>query len=245
VNKPRPPALALYATPPQPCSYLHGRRATTIFVDPDAPREAGLYGRLSALGFRRSGQHLYRPGCEGCSACVPVRVEVARFAPRRCQRRTLRRNQDLLQRWEPAAFDGEHFELYRRYLRARHAGGGMDDPTPASFEGFLNAAWSETRFLELREPQSGRLLAVGVVDCMEEALSAVYTFFEPTEPGRSLGRLMVLLEIELAHALGLRWLYLGYWIRDCARMRYKIEYQPLDYFWGGRWQQDPPRQFRA
>lgn len=241
VMRRRTTALALYATPPQDCGYLPGRRATTIFADPDTPWEPGLYARLSELGFRRSGQHLYRPGCEGCNACVPVRIEAARFEPRRCQRRTLRQGADLRLAFEPARFDGEHFELYRRYLGTRHRGGGMDDPTPAAFEGFLHAPWSGTHFLELRHPQEDRLLAVGAVDCMEDALSAVYTFFEPSESARSLGRLVLLREIELTRQLGLRWLYLGYWIRDCAKMRYKAEYRPLEYLWGGRWQADPPR----
>jgi len=240
VRRQRPDSLTLYATPPQDCGYLPGRRATTIFADPDAPRVPGLYARLSTLGFRRSGHHLYRPGCEGCNACVPVRIEAARFEARRCQRRTLRRNEDLQRAFQPARFDAERFALYRRYLDARHPGGGMDAPTPAAFEGFLYAPWSETHFLELRHPQDQRLLAIGVVDRMEDALSAVYTFFDPTEPARSLGRLMVLLEIDLAVQLGLRWLYLGYWIKDCARMRYKVEYQPLEYLRGGRWQAGPP-----
>ncbi len=240
LNQRAPASVALYATPPQPCGYLPEQRSTTIFLDPDAPRDAGLYATLSAHGFRRSGPHLYRPACEGCGACVPVRLEAARFTPRRCQRRTLRRNRDLLQHWRPACFDGEYFDLYQRYLAARHRGGGMDDPTPGAFKGFLCASWSDTRFLELRHPHDDRLLAVGVVDCMDDALSAVYTFFEPEAQLRSLGRLMVLLEVELTLALGLRWLYLGYWIRDSARMRYKTEYQPLEYLWGGRWRSEPP-----
>lgn len=231
--------LALYATPPHECSYLPNRRAVTLFADPGAPKDGELYARLSAHGFRRSGEYLYRPRCPNCHACVPVRIPVADFRARRRQRRTRERNRDLEVRFQEARFDDEHFQLYRRYLDARHRGGGMDTPTPQSYLDFITSSWSDTRFLEFR--LNGRLLAVGVVDCMREALSAVYSFFDPDQPRRSLGRLTVLEEIEQARRLGLRWLYLGYWIAGCRKMDYKDEYQPLEYFIQGRWQPHPSR----
>jgi leucyl-tRNA---protein transferase len=245
MNRQRVPDLALYATPEHPCSYLPGKRATTLFADPCAEKDPQLYAELSALGFRRSGEHLYRPACEGCRACVPVRLEVNQFRPRRCQRRALIASRDLVSEWHPARFEDEHFDLYRRYLEARHPGGGMDHPTPAAFRSFLDSPWTQTFFLELRQPRTGELVAVGVSDVMDDAMSAVYTFFDPEESLRSPGRLVVLQEIAHTAQLGLRWLYLGYWLRDCAKMSYKNEYQPLEYFWGGRWQGQPPPEYAA
>lgn len=226
-------SLAFYATPRYGCSYLPGRDAVTLFADPSIPKTPQLYATLSAYGFRRSGEHLYRPRCPHCSACIPVRVPVADFVPDRAQRRTWQRNRDLDVTARPASFDPEHFALYASYLKARHAGGGMDNPTIESYMDFLTATWSETVFYEMR--LGTRLAAVAVVDHMPEALSAVYTFFDPALSRRSLGRYAVLYQIGLARREGLRWVYLGYWIRDSRKMRYKDEYQPLEYYLDGHW----------
>ncbi|MEX0951444.1 MAG: arginyltransferase, partial [Gammaproteobacteria bacterium] len=131
--------LSFYATPPHPCSYLPNREAVTLFADPRFPKTRQLYTALSARGFRRSGEHLYQPHCQGCSACVPVRIPVADYRSNRQQRRTWRRNQDLTVRMQSACYDPEHFALYQRYIAGRHAGGGMDDPTPESYMNFLTA----------------------------------------------------------------------------------------------------------
>lgn len=225
--------LAFYSTPPFACSYLPERQAVTLFADPSIPKSPEVYALLSSYGFRRSGEHLYRPRCPRCSACVPVRVPVADFRPSRSQRRTLRANADLTIVSTPARLDEEHFRLYCRYLAARHPGGGMDNPTPESYMDFLTATWSDTEFFEMRLHE--RLVGVAVVDGMRQALSAVYTFFDPELPQRSLGRLAILTEIDAARERGLRWLYLGYWIRQCRKMAYKDEYQPLEYYLEGHW----------
>lgn len=229
--------LNFYATPPHRCSYLPGREAVTLFADPRFPKTNALYARLSARGFRRSGEHLYQPHCPGCDACVPIRLPVHEFHARRQQRRTWKQNQDLTAEVKSAAFNQEQFDLYRRYIAARHAGGGMDDPTPDSYMNFLTASWADTAFIEFR--QSGRLLAVAVADQMTDSLSAVYTFFDPAAAQRSPGRYAILYLIQLARESGRQWLYLGYWIEDCRKMRYKTEYQPLEYYRRGRWQRQP------
>jgi len=226
-------SLAFYSTPRYACSYVPGRDAVTLFADPSIHKTPQLYATLSAFGFRRSGEHLYRPRCPHCSACIPVRIPVADFRPNRVQRRTWQRNRDLRISRLPAGFEPEHFQLYARYLRHRHPGGGMDNPTVESYMDFLTATWSETMFYEFR--LRDRLIAVAVVDQLPEALSAVYTFFDPDCAARSPGRHAVLHQIELARASGLRWVYLGYWIRDCRKMRYKDEYQPLEYYVDGHW----------
>jgi arginine-tRNA-protein transferase len=138
----------------------------------------------------------------------------------------------------PAHLDAEHFDLYRRYIAGRHSGGGMDNPSAQQYMEFLTASWCETRFLEIRLRE--RLLAIAVIDVMGDALSAVYTFYDPDLPRRSLGKFAVLQEIAAARAEGRRWLYLGYWIEGCRKMRYKTDYQPLEYFFNGRWSSEAP-----
>lgn len=226
--------LVFYRSSAHACSYLPGRSAATLFADPATLKTSALYGQLIRQGFRRSGEEIYRPHCPGCQACIPVRISVESFRPNRAQRRTWVRNQDLQIRTVTPAYRPEHFELYRRYISARHGGGGMDHDDRAAFLGFLTAPFVETVFYEFR--LAGALLAVAVVDHLEDALSAVYTFYDPNRPQRSLGRHAILYAIETARSLGLCWLYLGYWIRDCRKMHYKDEFQPLEAYLAGRWQ---------
>jgi arginine-tRNA-protein transferase len=233
MNNPSESPLLGYATQPYPCNYLPGREAITLFVDPAAQKDRTLYSALAKQGFRRSGNHLYRPRCTSCQACIPVRVPVDKFIPTRTQKRAWKRNQDL--RVYPVAptCTEEHLDLYQRYLAARHPKGGMDNPSSESYTSFLTSHWADTRLYEFR--LASRLLAVAVVDCMDDALSAVYTYFDPGCPERSLGRFAILYEIEQARQQGLQWLYTGYWIQECRKMHYKNEYQPLEYYVNGWW----------
>jgi arginine-tRNA-protein transferase len=195
--------------------------------------DVATYTLLSEHGFRRSGGHIYRPKCPSCEACVPIRVPVAEFRPRRVHRRNLRTNADVTLHPRTATFDPDHFALYERYIAARHTGGGMENPDPDTYLDFLTANWATTTFYEFRREQ--QLLAVAVVDELDDGLSAVYTFFDPAESRRSLGRFAVLQEIELARARGLQWLYLGYWIGECRKMAYKTEFLPHQYYLRGAW----------
>ncbi|OQY54552.1 MAG: arginyltransferase [Candidatus Parabeggiatoa sp. nov. 2] len=223
----------VYETSPHDCNYLPNRLATTVFVDPYFRKKISLYDKLSQQGFRRSGEHIYRPQCQGCNACIAVRVPVKQFVPRRSQRRTWQRNQDLIVSAAAPKFNPRHFELYCRYLAARHEGDGMDNPTKNSYMDFLTSTWSNTVFYEFSVKK--QLLAVAVVDHLEKGLSAMYTFFDPDYSARSLGVYAVLWEIEEVKRLNLDWLYLGYWVKDCRKMSYKTEYQPLEYFYQGTW----------
>jgi arginine-tRNA-protein transferase len=165
-----------------------------------------------------------------------VRIAVNEFAPNRAQRRTLARNADLSMHARPPRFEREHFLLYEHYLKARHPDSHMDSTNPSAYMSFLTALWCDTTFYEFRRAQD--LLAVAVVDRLGDGLSAVYTFFAPAEADRSLGRLAVLKQVEWAAAMGLPWLYLGYWIRDCRKMSYKHEYAPLEFYINGEWRRD-------
>lgn len=227
-------SLGFFVTPPHKCGYLPGRSAVTIFVDPRRRPNVGTYTMLSQHGFRRSGDHVYRPQCPDCSACIPARIPVDEFESNRAQRRTLQRNADVTLIPKPPAYHREHFELYERYVNARHSGGSMENPDRDSYLEFLTSGWADSVFYEFR--QASRLLAVAVVDHLHDGLSAVYTFYDPDQGARSLGRLAVLKQVELARALQLKWLYLGYWIEECRKMSYKREYAPLEVLRGGQWE---------
>lgn len=226
-------SLRLFHTGLHPCGYWPGRTARDLVLDPHDPRLPGFYGQALKWGFRRSGDIVYRPHCHGCRACVAVRVPVAGFRPSRSQRRCLARNADVTARVLPAGRTGERFELYRRYLHARHPQGGMDNHGEAEFDQFLVGGWTSGRFLELRA--NGRLLAVAATDLVDDALSAVYTFFDPDEAGRGLGTLAILHQIDWALRDGRQHLYLGYWIDGHGKMDYKRRFRPLESFDGRRW----------
>lgn len=228
--------LSLYMTADHACSYLDARLARTLFVDPTARIDNATYQILIDQGFRRSGSHVYRPACRGCSRCIPVRIPVCDFQPDRSQRRNWKRNSDDISlRDGPAAFVDEHFELYRRYLLQRHPDGAMaDDTTEESYRRFLVEPWGgATRFIELRV--GTRLIAVAVTDVLDQGLSAVYTFFDPADSERAPGTYAVLAQIETARRLGLPNLYLGYWIGECRKMAYKERFRPIEAWDGQRW----------
>ena len=224
--------VQLYLSTEHPCGYLPQRQSRNAYVDPTYALNPDRYGRLIEQGFRRSGEHVYRPYCAHCQKCLAARVSVERFRPDRSQQRCLRRNRDLHWSVASAATD-EHYDLFRRYLSARHAGEGMDGENRESFHAFLECHWGETQFWEFRE--GGQLLCVAVVDTLPQALSAVYTFFEPDAAPRSLGTYAVLQQIEHARIQGLEYVYLGYWVEGSRKMDYKRRFQPLEIFSGSGW----------
>lgn len=233
------PQLRLFQSTPHPCGYWPLRTARDLVIDPDDPRLARLYPLGLSWGFRRSGNLLYRPQCPQCQACVPVRIDCARFQPNRNQRRCLKRNADL--RWQvlPAARSDEQLALYQRYLGARHAGGGMDNHNAIDYDRFLLGDWSQTRFMEIRGPdQQGRdaLLAVAVTDIADNGLSAVYTYYDPDCQHRSLGTYAILQQLQWARRLQLPHLYLGYWIARHRKMDYKRNFNALEAYDGQQWQ---------
>lgn len=225
--------LALFATPEHACPYLPGRIAHTTFVDPRASLNTALYAELIQQGFRRSGRHIYCPSCPGCRACQSLRIPVAQFRARRRHRRCLQRNAGVRIRHLAAHYRDEHFALYRRYVATRHPDGNMDNPTPEDYQSFLIRSWCNTELMELREYD--QLLAVAVMDNLGDALSAVYTFYEPELPQRSLGTLSILWEITETRRRGYDYLYLGYWIPGCVRMDYKAEFRPHEVLTRSGW----------
>lgn len=227
--------MTLYRTGEHACGYFPERTARDLVLDPRDPEVARAYPHALSQGYRRSGGHVYRPNCVGCKACVPVRVAVGEFAPDRSQRRCLRDNADIVERMALPVRTPEIFDLYRRYLGARHADGPMADTDEEDFDHFIASPWSPTRFMELR--LHGRLLAVAVCDTTAEALSAVYTFFDPDHAARSLGTLAILRQIAWAQRNGRQFIYLGYWIDGHPKMHYKSRFRPLQRFDGENWRE--------
>jgi arginine-tRNA-protein transferase len=225
--------LQLFATHPHPCSYLPDLEATTIFIDPEAEIDINAYSQLSESGFRRSGTHIYRPHCEGCQACISVRVPVKDFTPTRNQKRCLKQNSDLDIVVVNDIDTDEHYQLYQHYIDKRHRDGDMYPASREQYQGFLGSAWGATRYLEMR--LDGVLIGVAVSDQIDNALSAIYTFFDCAHDKRSLGRFAVLHQIERAKTLNLDYLYLGYWIKQCDKMSYKSQYRPLEVLVGQEW----------
>jgi arginine-tRNA-protein transferase len=226
--------ISLYLTAEHACGYLPDRLAANLVPDPALSMSMPLYSHLIELGYRRSGLHTYRPHCRLCNACIPCRIPVRQFVPRRKQRRAEQANRDCTIRLTEAGFNDERFALYSRYLNARHSDGGMVNPQPDDFSNFLYCDWSDTRFLEVR--RQNELIAVAVCDVVTNGLSAVYSFFNPYERGRSLGTFCVLQLISQTRQMGLGHVYLGYLIMESRKMRYKADYRPLEIFRDNRWQ---------
>ena len=226
--------IQLYLTAEHECSYLPNRMASSIVPDPNLSMDMSIYSYLLEQGYRRSGDFIYRPHCTGCEECQACRIPVAHFSPRKNQQRCLKNNQDLTLNLVEAHFSDEYFELYRDYLNARHTDGGMANPEPDDFKQFLYCNWSNTHFLEVRKNE--RLLAVAVTDVTLTGLSAVYTFFDPTESRRSLGSFCIMQQIQRAKELQLEHLYMGYWIKNCQKMKYKAHFQPMETFVDDIWQ---------
>ena len=228
-----PKVLQFYTTAEYPCSYLNGQLARSQVAAPTHLIDADLYGELVQQGFRRSGLYTYRPHCDHCSACLPIRIEVGRFQPTRSQRRIWNRQDTLSIRMTGLRWDDEHFALYQRYQMQRHPGAGMDDDMQTQYRQFLLTSRVDTRLAEFRNA-AGDLMIVSVIDVLEDGLSAVYTFFEPDAAG-SLGTWAILWQVEQCRQAGLPWLYLGYWIEESRKMTYKSAFQPYQLLRAGSW----------
>jgi len=225
--------IPLFLTQNHPCSYLEDELARSVFVHPSCAMTCAMYEQLIAKGFRRSGDDVYKPYCQDCSACIPIRLAVAKFIPNRSQRRCWEKNRTTQVQVKPAIFEQAHYEMYLRYQAIRHTDGGMANSSPEEYISFLGCSWCDTRFVEFSINQ--QLAGIAVVDQFDNAWSAVYTFFEPGFSDYGLGVYAVLWQIEHAKQYNREFLYLGFWIQACKKMAYKSNYQPMQLLLNKQW----------
>jgi leucyl-tRNA---protein transferase len=231
----KPSKLSFFITPHHACPYLKGETAQTVFLSPDIQPDKSLYTVLINQGFRRSGEHIYRPQCDQCQSCISVRIPVSQFKPNKQQKRTLKKALNLTSNVTPAHFNQQHFQLFDKYISQRHKDGDMYPTSPQQYKEFLLNDWIECNFLNFSDPKTKKLVATAVYDQVEDGLSAVYTYFDPDYSKFSPGRLAILKLIELAKHQNLAYVYLGYWIKDCDKMAYKGDYRPIECFVRDRW----------
>jgi arginine-tRNA-protein transferase len=232
-----------YITTPQPCPYLPGRYEKKVFTHLLGDNAVSLNNVLTQSGFRRSQNIAYRPACDGCSACVSVRILVDEFEPSKGFRRVLAHNSDIGGEERPARATQEQFGLLRTYLDSRHGDGGMAEMTALDYVSMIEDTTVMTSVMEYRLPagENGArpLIAAALTDTLEDGLSMVYSFFEPSAAHRSLGTFMVLDHIRRARARGLPYVYLGYWVADCRKMAYKVRFRPQEALGMDGWQRVP------
>jgi arginine-tRNA-protein transferase len=235
-----------YVTAAQPCPYLPGRLERKLFTHLTADKQPALVDNLLRGGFRRSQNIAYMPYCEGCHACVSVRVVVDEFQMSGSMRRVKAGNVDLVARRVPAQPTSEQFSLFRRYIDARHADGGMADMTALDYALMVEESVIETSITEYRlkpacdpllsDPNRWPLTAAALCDRLSDGISMVYSFYEPTESQRGLGTYMILETIEYARSLGLPYVYLGYWIDGSRKMNYKTRFLPQERLGPNGWE---------
>ncbi|HWL83683.1 MAG TPA: arginyltransferase [Roseomonas sp.] len=224
-----------YTTAPLPCPYLAGRMERKIVTELTGPEAEALHDRLSRAGFRRSHNIAYSPVCPGCQACIPIRIDAARFTPDRTQRRILRTNEAVTGEATPARATAEQFALFQRYQRARHQDGDMAAMGFYDYRAMVEDTPITTGLVEFRDSATRQLLGACLTDWLSDGLSAVYSFYEPTLEKRSLGTYAVLWLVRRAVEMGLPYVYLGYWVPQSRKMAYKARFRPSEILTGGAW----------
>jgi leucyl-tRNA---protein transferase len=225
-----PETTQLFLTAAMPCPYLPGKQERKLFTHLTGRRASSLHHLLSENGFRRSQNLIYRPACEGCNACQSVRIVAREFTPSGRFRRVMGKNSDLSVNVRPPTATSEQYDLFKRYLEARHSGGGMNQMSFLDYEYMVEDTPVQSVLVEyrLRDHPGEPLVAVALTDVMTDGLSMVYSFYDPDLAHRSLGTFLILDHIDQVRSAGLGYVYLGYWVKDSPKMAYKAEYRPLE-----------------
>lgn len=232
-----------FLTAPQPCSYLENHSERKIFTHFPEDGATELNTALTQAGFRRSQDIAYRPACETCNACVSIRVPVDLFQPNGSFRRIVKKNADLVSSVILPETTSEQYSLFRDYLNARHKQGGMDEMSVLDYQNMVEGSPVETYLIEYRKrtvdsfltTKGGELVATTLTDILDDGLSMVYSFYTPQEQHRSLGSFLILDHIEKTKRLGLPYLYLGFWVKGCRKMEYKIRFTPQEHLTAQGW----------
>lgn len=232
--------LQFYVTTPYSCGYLEGRLAQSLIAAPHQLIDAEAYNLLIRLGFRRSGKFVYRPHCENCKACIPVRLPVDRFCPNRSQNRAWKKHRNLTASILPLKFSDEHFSLYNAYQITRHDGEVIanEHEQAEQYSNFLIQSNVDSMLIEFR--MDGVLKMISIVDVLNDGISAVYTFYETRDASASYGTYSILWLIHWCRSLKLPYLYLGYWIKDSAKMAYKRNFLPQQALIDSEWRMIDP-----
>ena len=235
VEKKELDSIQFYVTTKYACGYIPNQSAQSIVATPYKQVNNTAYDELIKKGFRRSGQYIYKPRCSKCNSCIPIRINVNNFKNSKSQKRVRKKNRDLTFRILPLNFNEEHFELYLKYQRARHAAGVTNSDDIADYNDFLIKSNVSTKILEFRDSM-GVLKIISIVDFLNDGLSAVYTFYDTESKSNSYGTHSILCLIQLCLREKLKYLYLGYWINDCQKMAYKINFREYELMINGVWQ---------
>lgn len=230
--------LQFYVTTPYTCGYIAKKRAQSLIATPYSIVNADVYGQLIQQGFRRSGKFTYRPHCESCHACVPVRLLLNRFKPTRSQKRAYRQHTDLTVNVLPLSFNQAHFDLYIEYQSLRHPEDVMDEQedtdAEAQYRQFICQSNVESLMIEFRDGRN-QVKIVSIVDLVAEGTSAVYTFYDAKEQKSSYGTYAIMWLAQWTKKLGLPYLYLGYWIEESQKMAYKEKFNQQEKLIDGTW----------
>jgi arginyl-tRNA--protein-N-Asp/Glu arginylyltransferase len=233
------PFRQFFATSPVTCPYIAGRAERKLIVELSGTSAALFYDDLSRAGFRRSHHFAYRPACRACASCVPVRIAVDRFAHTRSTRRIRNTNRDLSGDLIPPRATPEQFRLFSAYQRSRHSDSDMASMSYGDYRGMVEDTPVRTRMAEFRDG-SGNLVAASLIDLLDDGVSAVYSFYDPQQPRRSLGTWSILWLVEQCRGRGQPFVYLGYWISDSPKMAYKARFPALERLADGAWTEFVP-----
>ena len=229
--------IQFYVTTKYSCGYINNQEAQSIVATPYKRIDTTTYADLIQQGFRRSGQYVYKPHCKECRACIPIRLCVKNFEISRSQKRTLKKHQQTTVRIIPLAFDEEHYRLYVNYQNTRHRHNSEMDNDIADYNDFLIKSNVNSMMVEFRI--DNKLVMITIIDKVENGISAVYTFYDCSNPNLSLGTFSILWLLDFCIKEKSNYLYLGYWINESQKMKYKINFKPYELMINGVWQESP------